>query len=288
MMIDGDLARVRKRLDETKGITHENAEETHRLLGRIAQLTFAVWLQEGPTNPVPQYDLIVLARMPRPSRLAIESIVDELNCLGGRSPDLEASLASLTSQERREYELVREQEKKRFWGVKPIGWSGEITGGQHEIQWRVGVFLITEFMQPADLGNDLIRERASYPKGKRSRQFLARVNGREAGYLCYDDRSDMKIKTGVPYEVFVLPEFRRQGVGSRVLSFAEELALSLNCSRMRLRPTSFDIDQSVTQEQRKSWFTKMGYRLACDGTGEFEKSLLGGDPSGAQPAIPAD
>lgn len=143
---------------------------------------------------------------------------------------------------------------------------------------------ITEFTQPTDLGNDLIRGRAIRAKVKQSRQFLARVHGREAGYLSYDDRSD--IETGVLYEVFVLPEFMRQGVGSRLVAFAERLAVSLKCSRMRLSPTPFD--QSVTQVQLTSWYTKKGYERARDGSREFEKGLLSGGASAAQPVIPAD
>lgn len=146
------------------------------------------------------------------------------------------------------------------------------------------MFEITEFTQPADLGNDLIRGRAIHAKMKQSRQFLACVNGREAGYLSYDDRAD--IETGVLYEVFVLPEFRQQGVGSRLVSFAEDLAVSLKCSRIRLSPTPFD--QSVTQAQLDSWYTKKGYQLARDGSREFEKSLLGFGASAAQPVIPTD
>lgn len=131
------------------------------------------------------------------------------------------------------------------------------------------MFEITEFTQPTELGNDFIRVRAILARVDRSRQFLARLNEREAGYLSYDDRSN--IKTGVIYELFVLPEFRQQGVGSRLVSFAEDLALSLKCSRMRLSPTPFD--QSVSQAQLNSWYMKRGYRLACDGSHEFEKNL---------------
>jgi GNAT superfamily N-acetyltransferase len=131
------------------------------------------------------------------------------------------------------------------------------------------VIEISEFERPTDLGNDIVRARAIRAKVKKSRQFLARVHGSEAGYLSYDDRSD--IKTGVLYEVFVLPEFRQQGVGSRLVAFAEQLAVSLKCSRMRLSPTPFD--QSVTQVQLNSWYKKKGYERALDGSGEFEKTF---------------
>jgi hypothetical protein len=55
---------------------------------------------------------------------------------------------------------------------------------------------------------------------------------------------------------------------------------------MRLSPMPFD--QSVTQAGLTSWYTKKGYERARDGSREFEKSLLSGGASAAEPVIPAD
>lgn len=69
---------------------------------------------------------------------------------------------------------------------------------------------ITEFVHPEKLGVQLLRERAGRAKVANTRQFVAYQDRMEAGYLSFDDRSE--IKTGVLYEIFVLPEFRQQGV----------------------------------------------------------------------------
>ena len=93
---------------------------------------------------------------------------------------------------------------------------------------------IIEFTQPDELRELLLRERAQRTKVVRSRQFVAYKNRREFGYFSFDDRSE--IKTGVLYEVFVLPQFRQQGVGSQLIIFAEDFARSIGCQRIRLSP----------------------------------------------------
>jgi len=128
---------------------------------------------------------------------------------------------------------------------------------------------IAELAHPADVGDGIIRERAVRAKAKLSRQFVARVDGREAGYLSFDDRSD--IGTGVIYEVFVLPRFRQQGIGSRLLAFVEELAAGLQCARLRLSAIPFD--RSVTQNWLDTWYRRRGFLPASDGSHELEKDI---------------
>lgn len=128
---------------------------------------------------------------------------------------------------------------------------------------------ITEFVHPEELGVQLLRERAGRAKVANTRQFVAYQDRMEAGYLSFDDRSE--IKTGVLYEIFVLPEFRQQGVGSQLILFAENLARSIGCQRIRLSLKAFD--QSVSQNWLKSWYEKRGYCIAHDSSQEFEKYL---------------
>jgi GNAT superfamily N-acetyltransferase len=82
---------------------------------------------------------------------------------------------------------------------------------------------IAEFVQPSDVQEQSIRERALKTKKPSSRQFVASLEGVEAGYLSFDDRSDIEV--GVLYEIFVLPSFRHQGIGTELVAVAEALAL---------------------------------------------------------------
>lgn len=128
---------------------------------------------------------------------------------------------------------------------------------------------IFELTQPCELREQLLRERAERAKAVRTRQFVALRDKREIGYLSFDDRSEIKV--GVLYEILVLPQFRQQGVGSQLIIFAEKLARSVGCQRIRLSPKAFD--QSVSQNWLESWYEKHGYCIARDGSQEFEKYL---------------
>ena len=128
---------------------------------------------------------------------------------------------------------------------------------------------ITEFFDPLELKNQLLRERAQHAKVERSRQFVAHENENELAYLSFDNRSD--IDTGVLYEIFVLPQYRNHGLGTALVSFAEGIARTIGSVRMRVSPRAFDA--SVNQDWLETWYLKQGYSIANDGSSEFEKSL---------------
>ena len=126
---------------------------------------------------------------------------------------------------------------------------------------------ITEFFDPMELKNQLLRERAQQAKVEQSRQFVAHEN--ELAYLSFDNRSD--INTGVLYEIFVLPQYRSHGLGTALVSCAEGIALTIGCGRVRVSPRAFDA--SVNQHWLETWYSKQGYSVSNDGSTEFEKSL---------------
>lgn len=128
---------------------------------------------------------------------------------------------------------------------------------------------ISEILALTDLNDQVLRSRASSARQPRSRQFLCLSRGDELGYLSFDHVPE--IATGVVYEILVLQRFRRRGIGSRLLSHAEDLALQLQCSRVRLTARAFD--GTIGQGSLESWYSNRGYAFATDGTQEFEKQL---------------
>lgn len=128
---------------------------------------------------------------------------------------------------------------------------------------------IAEFTLPAALNDLQLRERALHSKVARSRQFLATIDGAEAGYLSVDDRSDLKLV--VLYDLLVLLRFRRKGIGSALVANGENLARALGYNRVRVLPRAFD--GSVGQRWLESWYVHRGYKLAGDGTEEYEKQF---------------
>lgn len=119
------------------------------------------------------------------------------------------------------------------------------------------------------LNNPTLRERAKRAHGGRSKEFIMTINGHEAGLLSYEDWSHQT--TGFICEIYVLPEFRQHGIGATLLSYAENYALQLRCTRIRLNP--YPLDQETNKERLIAWYTKNSYFQKCDEPEVMEKSL---------------
>ena len=128
---------------------------------------------------------------------------------------------------------------------------------------------ITKIDTLESVENLFLRERAERARCGRSREFVAKVDGCEAGILSYEDWSDQSL--GFIYEIFVLPEYRGQGLGRGLLSYAEELAKGLHCTRIRLEPYAFD--RTLDSEWLVSWYARHGYMQKTDDLAKMEKSL---------------
>ena len=105
------------------------------------------------------------------------------------------------------------------------------------------------------LKNSILSAREKRAHGGRSQEFVAVVNGSEAGLLSYEDWSHQSI--GFIYEIFVLPEFRQQGIGMLLLSHAESQALQLCCKYIRLKP--YPLDNQTDLKRLVAWYAKKGY-----------------------------
>ncbi len=128
---------------------------------------------------------------------------------------------------------------------------------------------VAEVIELNQISSDIIRERAYQSKVKKSRQFIACIGGSEAGYLSFDDRSDIGV--GVLYDLLVLPAFRCKGIGGELVKTGEQLSFLLRHIKIRVLPRAFD--GSINQEWLGSWYEKRGYVMANDGTQEYEKNL---------------
>lgn len=120
-----------------------------------------------------------------------------------------------------------------------------------------------------EIKNSTIQDRAKRASGGRSQEYVAIFEGAEAALLSFEDWSDKSI--GFIYEIFVLPAFRKQGLGTELLSYAELLAVNLRCSAIRLEPNAFD--RSVSSEFLVSWYRKKGYDYMTSDTDKMEKTL---------------
>lgn len=122
---------------------------------------------------------------------------------------------------------------------------------------------------PTDLQDAILRERASRSHGGRSCEFAAIVDGQEAGFLSYEDWIERSF--GFIYEIYVLPLFRRQGIGEALLKHGEKYALQLGCSLVQLKP--YALDQEPSTEQLIDWYRRAGYLTAKESTELMEKHI---------------
>ncbi len=97
---------------------------------------------------------------------------------------------------------------------------------------------ILKINEPGDLQDTVLRNRALSGHIGRSQEFVALANGREAGLLSYEDWRERKL--GFIYEVYVLPSFRRRGVGEALLEHGEKYALQLGCNLVQIKPYALD------------------------------------------------
>lgn len=132
------------------------------------------------------------------------------------------------------------------------------------------VLSITESKNSNLISSSILRKLAGRAKNGRSRNYIAKIDECEAGFLCYDDWSDQR--SGFIYEIFVFPEYRGQGVGQSLVLYSEELAKSLSCKLIRLEPRAFDY--TVNFNWLVSWCQRQGYSPMPNDPNKMEKVLV--------------
>ncbi len=128
---------------------------------------------------------------------------------------------------------------------------------------------VVAIASPSHLASAILRARAERAVRPNARQFVARSDDEEVGYLSFEDRPDLAL--GVIYEVFVLAQYRARGVGSTLIGFGEDVAQRAGYSRVRLypRPT----DDGISEGRLVAGYERRGYRLCPASGGEMEKML---------------
>ena len=115
---------------------------------------------------------------------------------------------------------------------------------------------ILKLSSPSDLREPILRERIVRGYCSRLQGFLASHNGEEAGLLLYEDWSERK--SGFIYEIFILSSFRKKGLGTLLLLYADKHANQLNCDVLRLKP--YALAQEPDNILLRNWYEKNGYQ----------------------------
>lgn len=104
--------------------------------------------------------------------------------------------------------------------------------------------------------------------------FLARVNDVYAGMaICFRGFSTFHAKPVLNIHDFsVLPEYRKQGIGTKLLAAIEEKSKKLNCCKITLEVQ--EKNATAVRVYEKSGFTKTGYDPDAGNALFYSKSLV--------------
>jgi GNAT superfamily N-acetyltransferase len=125
--------------------------------------------------------------------------------------------------------------------------------------------------------NDALRDRAvCSSRGRYTKHYVVYDQGCEVAFLSVDPRPDLNLL--VIYEIFVVPEIRRRGIGTRVLLAAENLARGTGFPKVRLVPKALGYSPGDERDRETAnlieWYERHGYRATADsGFAEWQKEL---------------
>ena len=120
------------------------------------------------------------------------------------------------------------------------------------------------------LNQPLLRGRAKKGINSASRQFVALVDNEEAGLLILEHFPCNNL--AFVYEIYVLTEYRKIGVGNLLLLRAEAVALGLSCKTLRLLVRSLD-QEFINDEVLMSWYSRKGFDRDVSEDGYMQKYL---------------
>jgi GNAT superfamily N-acetyltransferase len=109
-------------------------------------------------------------------------------------------------------------------------------------------------IEPNEVKSPPLRSIARHLSGI-SKIFLAKIEQQEVGIMIvdlYDPPYPLFI-----YYIYVASNFRRQGIGSKLLSFAERMASKRGNPSVALQPNEIEKDYSI--QTLRSWYIRRGY-----------------------------
>jgi GNAT superfamily N-acetyltransferase len=107
------------------------------------------------------------------------------------------------------------------------------------------------------------------PKAPHTHHYVAIEDGSEIAFVALDRIPDVDYL--VLYEIFVRPDCRGKGLGSRLLGEVEGVAKALGYDKITLSP--WPLEQGYSEEKLVAWYKRHGYAERPDCPTELEKSI---------------
>ena len=120
-----------------------------------------------------------------------------------------------------------------------------------------------------EIDSPVLRERYCKGSSCKTHDFIVLSSDCEAGLLIYEDWGKPE---GFIFEIFLLNDYRKRGIGSWALSQAENLASELGRVKVRLDARSLDPEKQ-SHEELAEWYLRKGYSRLADQPWTLEKTL---------------
>ncbi|RQO62215.1 GNAT family N-acetyltransferase [Pseudomonas sp. KBW05] len=120
-----------------------------------------------------------------------------------------------------------------------------------------------------EIRSAVLQERYYKGSSPKTHDYIALSNDAEAGLLIYEDWGT---PVGFIFEIFVVSDFRKRGIGNWILSQAEVVAAELGNTRIRLDARTLDPEQ-MSHNDLATWYQSKGYVWNNSKVGTLEKAL---------------
>lgn len=131
------------------------------------------------------------------------------------------------------------------------------------------MFKLKKISSQQEISNTVLQERYYKGSSPKTHDFIALAADVEVGLLIYEDWGNPE---GFIHEIFVLGDFRKRGIGNRILSQAEVIAAKLGHTKIRLDARTLDRNE-MSHKDLAAWYQSKGYAGFNSDTGKLEKAL---------------
>lgn len=131
------------------------------------------------------------------------------------------------------------------------------------------MFKLKKISTHLEIINVALQERYCKGSSPKTHDFIALSDDAEAGLLIYEDWGTPE---GFIFEIFVVSDFRKRGIGNWILSQAEVIAAELGNTKIRLDARTLDPDH-MSHNDLAAWYQSKGYVSINSEIGTMEKVL---------------
>lgn len=131
------------------------------------------------------------------------------------------------------------------------------------------MFKLKKISTHQEINSVALQERYCKGSSPKTHDFIALLGDAEAGLLIYEDWGNPE---GLIYEIFVLSDSRKRGVGNWILSQAEDIAAELGHTKIRLDARTLDRDH-MSHNDLTAWYQRKGYVWFNSEICRLEKAL---------------